>query len=121
MADRPLVLSLVERGWQAARDYSLQMQPQADVVHVVKGRLSRNVRRMIAPSAHIRVLSMPRALFWPGIGLLLLGYRLSGRLRTLLVDNRRSYRRLARVSRAARLGLALIQQGASGYELSAEA
>ena len=107
-----MVLSLVERGWQAARDYSLQMQPQMDVVHVVKGRLSRDVRRMITPYAHIRILSMPRALFWPGIGLLLLGYGHSGRLRTLLVDNRRDDGRLALVSRAARLGVALIQRGA---------
>ena len=113
-----VVLSLVERGWQAARECSLDLQPRGIcVVHLLKGRLSRSVRALIEPKPHVRIISMPRKLFWPVMWLVCCGLILTGRLRSFLVDNERSYRRLSWWARVARLNLTMVQQGVEGYEL----
>ena len=114
----PLVLSLVERGWQAARECSLDLQ-EANVewLHVVKGRLSRAVQAMVAPQPRIRLMSVPKTLFWPMIGLLVGAGAVSGRLRAVLVDNPRSLRRLDRLGRMVRVPVAMVQEGAEGYEV----
>lgn len=115
----PVVLSLVERGWQAARECSLDRQREGiTFLHVLKGRLDRAVRALIRPESHIRIVSFPRLLFWPAVGALVLGLWVTGRLRALLVDNRRSYRRLYRMSRLACVPLVIVQWGDAGYELS---
>ncbi|MBI2495122.1 MAG: hypothetical protein HYY59_07820 [Candidatus Omnitrophica bacterium] len=117
----PVVLSLVERGWQAARECSLELQPQGmEFLHIIKGRLDRAVRSLIEPWPHIRIISLPRTLFWPVVSALVLGLWLTGKLRALLVDNPRSYRRLSRVSGLVRVPLTLVQWGDAGYELSVD-
>ena len=119
MPERPtFVLSLVEHGWHAARECSLDMQREGvGFIHIVKGRLNRTVRALIAPQPHIRIVSVPRLLFWPGVGALFFGSWVMGRLCALLVDNPRSYRRLYRMSRLARVPLTIVQWGDAGYEL----
>jgi len=118
MAATNLVLSLVERGWRAARECSLDLR-EADLeyVHVVKGRLSRAVRAMAAPESGTRLLSVPKALFWPMIVLGVGAGAWSGRLRAVLVDNLRSFRRLQGVSRMLGVLVAIVQDSAAGYEL----
>ena len=95
-SDRPaIVLSLVERGWAAARECSLAAQHQGlCTVHLVKGRLSRAVHAMIAPTPYIHVLSVSRSVFWPAACALCGWLVLTRRLRTVLVDNERSMRRV---------------------------
>ena len=103
------VLSLVERGWQAARERSLDLSREGiGCVHIVKGRLSRAVHELIAPVPHVRIISLPRRLFWHGVWLLLIGAALTGRARSVLVDNERSYRRLAWWRRWAGIEVALV-------------
>jgi len=115
---RILILFLVERGWQAARELSLDLQQEGVVVvHLIKGRLDRSVRHLIMPKSHIRLLSVDRRLFWPAAWGLLLWWGCIGRLRALLVDNDRSYRRFQRWAHVARLKLAMVRQGAHGYEV----
>ncbi len=92
---RGVILSLVERGWQAARTYSLEHSGEhLRYLHIVKGRLPREVRGLIAPSPHLRLISVSRHLFWPAVVLWCLWYRMTGTLCGMLVDNERSYRRL---------------------------
>jgi len=118
MAATNLVLSLVERGWRSARECSLDLRAaDLEYVHVVKGRLSRAVRAMVAPEPGTRLLGVPKALFWPMIALGVGAGALSGRLRAVLVDNLRSFRRLQGISRALGVPVAMIQESAAGYEL----
>lgn len=123
MADsRVLVLSLVERGWQAAREWSLDTQQRGiTVVHLIKGRLSPSVQAMIVPHPTIRIVSIPRSLFWVGVCSYLLAGWLRGRLRVVLVDNDRSCHRLKGWARRARITLLRVQVGAAGYELWSDA
>ena len=105
---RSLVCSLIERGWQAAREYSLDTQrSESDFLHVVKGRLDRSVRALVAPRPNIRLLSIPKRWFWPAAWSILAWGVLTGRLHAVLVDNDRSFRRLEAWMRAA--GVSLIR------------
>ena len=111
---RALVCSLVERGWQAAREYSLDARyGELEFLHVVKGRLDRSVRTLIAPRPNIRLLSISRRWFWPAAWSILAWSVLTGRLRTVLVDNDRSFRRLEAGMRVAGICLMRLQPGGS--------
>jgi len=115
---RVVVLSLIERGWQAARELSLGLRQEGVcVVHVIKGRLDRSVKALITPVPNVRLISVHRQLFWPLIGLLAAGWWLRGTLRSLLVDNDRSYNRLRGWARLLRLDLTVVRAGTHGYEL----
>ena len=94
---RPLIISLVERGWQAAREHSLEVKHhEVMVIHLIKGRLSRDIRGLIAPYPGIRLISLPRAIFWPAAWSLIAWAPVVGRLQAVLVDNERSDRRVHR-------------------------
>ena len=103
---RVLVCSLVERGWQAAREYSLDVRyGELEFLHVVRGRLDRSVRALIVPRPNTRLLSISRRWFWPAAWSILAWGVLTGRLRTVLVDNDRSFRRLRATMRIAGVSL----------------
>jgi len=92
-----VVLSLVERGWQAAREYSLKADRSGvRVLHVVKGRVARPVRRLMASSAPLHLLSVARVAFWPVAWSLSVWFSLCGTLQAVLVDNERSFHRVRR-------------------------
>jgi len=115
---RVVVLSLIERGWQAAREFSLDLcQSGVCVVHVIKGNLSPSVRALITPAPNVRIISVHPQLFWPVAWVLLTGWWLTGRLRSLLVDNDRSQGRFFRCARLLHLNLTVVRAGAHGYEL----
>ena len=117
MARPTIVLSLVERGWQAARECSLDLQRQGIcVTHLLKGHLSQSVRSLIEPKPHVRIISVHRAFFWPTAWLICLGLTLTGKLKSLLVDNERSYHRFSWWAQGARLNLTMVRQGTEGYE-----
>ncbi|MBI2104137.1 MAG: hypothetical protein HYT90_00950 [Candidatus Omnitrophica bacterium] len=114
-----IVLSLVERGWQAAREYSLDVQREGGgVVHLVKGALSPAVHAMIAPQPRVRVVSVRRALFWPLAWAWCAGLLAAARLRGVLVDNERSLRRVRRWVGGPRVRLVRVGPGGRGYELA---
>jgi len=88
---------LVERGWQAARDYSLKADSGGvRVLHIVKGRVARPVRRLMASSASLHLLSVARVAFWPVAWSLSVWLFLCGKLQAVLVDNERSFHRVRR-------------------------
>ncbi len=86
-------------------------------MHLVKGRLSPAVRRLAGLSHPVRIVDVPRPLFWPVAFGLVTAWGVSGRLRTVLVDNERSQRRLGIWSRMARVRITLLREGAQGDEL----
>ena len=98
MVERPgVVLSLVERGWCAARKRSFELQREGiGTLHLVKGRLSAEVRSMVEREPGIRLAGIPRQLFWPVAWALCVALAIQRRLRTVLVDNERSLRRVKR-------------------------
>ena len=90
-----IVLSFVERGWQAAREWSIHHRPpQTRVIHVVKGSLGADVRAMIRPVSEVSLVAVPRNLFWPVALAMFVWYGWRGRLEAILVDNDRSQRRV---------------------------
>ena len=116
--DGVVILSLVEHGWQAARECSLALERHGvRVIHLVKGSLDHRVRQLITPHATIRMMDMPRALFWPAVYGALVRWRLGGRLCLVLVDNDRSCQRLQPWTRWMNLELLKVTQGSDGYEL----
>ena len=119
MAERRIImLSLVERGWQAARECSLDVQQQGiSVVHLIKGYVAPEVRALITPYSHIQVVSVPRELFWPFAWLYCAGLMLTGRLRCILVDRERSLGRVRNWLWRSGVSLVMVQEGRHGYEL----
>ena len=90
----PVILSFVERGWQAAREWSLhQRPPQTTVIHLIKGSLDAEVRALIRPDHQVELIAIPRKVFWPAAFLLFLWYAGAGRLQAIMVDNDRSLKR----------------------------
>lgn len=117
MSRKPVVLSLVERGWQAARECALDIKHEnVIVVHVIKGYFS-GARALVIPTAGERIMSIPRVLFWPVVWVCIGVLACAGRLRSLLVDNDRSGRRLFAIARSLGIGLVLLRLGTQGYEL----
>lgn len=106
----PIILSLVERGWQAAREWSLhQRPPQATVIHLIKGSLDAEVRALIRPVPMVGMIAIPRTVFWPVAFILFVRYACVGRLRAVLVDNARSLHRLGRWTRWVPVPLTMIE------------
>ncbi len=92
---RVQVLSLVERGWQAARQCSLEAADQgAGTLHLIKGRLPSDVRALIPAHERIILDDCPKQLFWPLVYAYSLGGIFGGHLRAILVDNERSLGRM---------------------------
>ncbi len=90
-----VILSLVERGWQAAREWSLRERPpHTSVVHLIKGTLQAEVRSLIRPVPQVELVAVSRTLFWPMAVGLFLWHAYRGRLQAVLVDNQRSERRV---------------------------
>ena len=65
----PELLSVVERGWQGARECSLILARQGiRVTHLVKGRLPSGVRALIQPVQGIVLRDAPPWRFWGSRG-----------------------------------------------------
>ena len=112
------VLSLVEHGWQGARQCSLELEGRGvRVLHLIKGRLTRDELAMVAPKPHIRLRAVPRWQFrlWVLAGL---WRRLASRRITwLLIDHPRTLRELAGWCRAFGVVPLVIQENDDGYQL----
>jgi hypothetical protein len=105
-----VVLSFVERGWQAAREWSMtQRPPGATVIHLIKGSLDAEVRALIRPVPMVRLIAIPRTVFWPVAFILFVWYACVGRLRAVLVDNARSLKRLGLWAKWIPLSVTLVQ------------
>ena len=109
----PVVLSLVERGWQAAREATRALAPPGPrVAHLVKGRVDASVRRLLAAGdPALRLTGVPKPLFWIIAFLASLALRAMGRLAGVLVDNDRS---LVRVQRWGWVGAGRVAQAQMG-------
>lgn len=114
----PGVLSLVERGWFGARTCSLSLNAMTiPVTHLIKGHLDAEVRAMIRPYPHIRIISVPRICFRVGVWGLICWQTLTGRLQWLLIDHERTLREVAWWCRLFRLTPLLIHETDEGYQL----
>jgi hypothetical protein len=65
------------------------------VTHLIKGSLSRELRRMIRPYPHIAILSVVRPLFRVWLWWLIATRTFRGRLRWIVLDNERTLRQLS--------------------------
>jgi hypothetical protein len=121
MARPAWVLSLVEKGWQQARERERQAEGEWRVLHLAKGRMAASVRALLRRHCGVRLLGVPKPAFWPAVFALLIAGAALRRPRRLLVDNERALRRLARW--ALRLGWTceLIRPPAGGAAYAAPA
>ena len=110
MSVSPLVVSLVERGWQAARETSLRTRDERRWWHVIKGALPNDVRRLIAPYPSIRLLSVPKKLYWPAAWGVCLLARLRGPVEAVVVDNARAVGRLKLLTGLMRVPVVPVEQ-----------
>jgi hypothetical protein len=112
------VLSLVEDGWRGARQCSLDLKGQGvEIVHLMKGRLDPQVRDLIQPSPHIRIVSAPRRWFRFKAWGMLAGLSLRGRLRWVLADRRRTLSGILWWCRVWRVTPVRVCQTEQGYQL----
>lgn len=94
---RTLIISLVERGWQMARERSLELREQGvDVRHLIKGRVPPEVLSLVTPHPTIRLMSVPRPWFWPWVFVQVMWARGRRVLQEIWVDNDRTQQRLSR-------------------------
>ena len=114
------MLSLVEHGWQGARQCSLALEGrQVRVTHVIKGWLRADLRAMIAPHPHIRLVSAPRWAFYFVVWPLVIAKTLRGRLGWILMDHERSRAELAWWCRLFGIAPVMIQEQDGGtYDLA---
>ena len=119
MRERGILLSLVERGWQAARECSLEAAAAGcGTTHLIKGWVPPEVLYgLTPPQPRIRLVGVPKRLFWPIAWLAAMSVNLSGALRAVLVDNERAAKRVGRWLRGRRDRIYLVRPGAQRYEL----
>ena len=115
------VLSVVERGWRGARECSLTLNAMAvPVTHLIKGRLSRDVRAMIRPYPHIHLLSVPRTVFRVWLWWTVVRRTVLGRVRWVFLDQERTLQELAWWCRLRRVTPVLIRDTDDGYTLTVQ-
>jgi hypothetical protein len=101
-------VSLVERGWQAARDCSLQLEGRdVTITHVMKGMVPRDVLALVEPRPWIRVAPVSRLAFRPLMWVIVLVGGITRQVRWVLCDNERTWRELRPWCR--RLGVACVE------------
>ena len=122
MAERQVgVLSLVERGWQGARECSLVLSQRGiAVTHLIKGSLGRDLRAMIQPIPHVRIVDVPRYGFRLAMWWHLLVGSVRGTTRWVLVDHERTLREVRWWCRFFRVTRILIQPDGHDYVLFVE-
>ena len=116
-----MILSLVERGWQAARECSLAAQRDGvRITHVIKGRVDPAVCGLHPSAPGVRMVGVARWWFWPWIWLHAVAWRGPGRPCAVLVDNERAQRRVRAWRLPEAMPVWLVRMGPHGYELWAE-
>lgn len=115
---RKRIVSVVERGWRGARECANAANAAgAPVIHLIKGRISPQVREMIGPTPQQQVVAWPRPLFYLGLWCWLVPRALLGRVRWVLVDHERTYRGLSRWGRWCGVTPVTIREGEEGWTL----
>lgn len=110
------VLSLVERGWRGARELSLALKDRGVVVtHLIKGRLSKEVREMIRPYPSIRLVDVPKAVFPLACWAWVVTGGLLRRAQWVLVDRDRTASGLDWWCAVLRIGLVRIEERGGGF------
>lgn len=85
------VVSMVEKGWGAARRISIELTKQGiGVHHFVRGHLPRELIAVLTPYAGMRITGLPVRWYRPALWALLLWRKLTGRRTLVLVDNERA-------------------------------
>jgi len=90
------------------------------VTHLIKGYLTPELRAMIRPYPHIRIVSGPRLLFRVWLWGIVLWQTATGRLRWILIDHERTLKEVGWWCRIFHLTPVAIQETAQGYELSVD-
>jgi hypothetical protein len=87
------------------------------VTHLIKGSLSGELRAMIRPLPHVRIVSVPRTVFRIRLWGTLVWRTAMGRLRWLLSDHERTLREVSWWCRRFGVMLVSIHETEHGYEL----
>ena len=83
-----MALSLVEKGWAAARWLSLDLARKGTPVrHLVRGSIPRTMREVLAPSVGVTLQGVPLRLYRPAAWMELWLGQLTGRIGMVITDN----------------------------------
>ncbi len=109
------VISLVEKGWAGARQISLELAREGIVVcHLVKGRLPRELLRVLSSHAELHLKGAPPRLFKTIAWSVLAGSQFNGAARLVLVDNERTLHWVGRWFPRLRNRLVLVREQPDG-------
>ncbi len=109
---------VVEQGWQGARECSLRLHAKGwTVTYVIKGWLRAPLRELITLSDSMRLVTLPRPLFWAGVWVMLVCEWVRGRCRVLVVDRDRTRQASERWCRWAGIETVVLRETARGVEL----
>jgi hypothetical protein len=115
---RRAVLSLVERGWQGARECSLRLRDRGiAVTHLVKGSLPPDVQVLVPPEPGLRLIGIPRVWFPLALWGWVVPAAAGRRVRWLLLDNERTLRRIGWWCRLTGVRPVFISERPERYEL----
>lgn len=116
-AEMPAVLSLVERGWQGARECSLELSRQGiRVEHLVKGRL-KGARCLIVLPRAMTLIDVPRQFFPAALWARLLWQFFARRVKWVICDNERTLNRITRWCSWIGATPVLVRESEAGYRL----
>ena len=112
-------LFLVERGWRALRECSLDAGRRGiTVTYLIKGSLSPEVRAMIGLTPLMRAVDVPRSWFYVVVWWCLIAGTLGGQLRWVVTDDERTLDVLAGWCERFRVSLLFVEATPGGYTLS---
>ncbi len=113
----PVVLSLVERGWRAARECSLELARQGITVdHLVKGRL-KGARCLVELPQAMALIDVPRQFFPVAVWAELLRQLFVRQVKWVLCDNERTLKRITPWCLWVGAAPVLVQESEAGYQL----
>ncbi len=109
------VLSLVEKGWAGARQVSIRFtESGAQVEHLVRGWISREVLEVITPYRGVRVRGIPKQWYKVIAWVRLFLDQGSRHLTLILVDNERTVQWIGRWFPALRQKVVLVLEAPDG-------
>lgn len=108
-------VSLVEKGWAAARQASIALAKSGiPVRHWVKGKLSRNLLDVLTPYPGIKITGVAPWIYRVVTGMVLAASLCRGKRLKILVDNERTRQWVSRCFPALKDSVILVLENADG-------
>ena len=113
---KKVVIILVEHGWRAHRQCSIVLnERRIGSVSLIKGWLATDLLEEIAPYTHIRLLALSRKMYRVFACSIILLLAVSGRLRAVIVDNKKNAQLMQSITKFFRKKVFIIRETTYGF------